>query len=282
MNKFKWGFAALVASISIGASANQIVLEGSDATALHHDAVYTSQLLTFMAGGSSLPVLIMGGRALSFSGPTPATLLLPGYSLAALPLGKTLADFSALYVESPGGCCTQDPTKISAADKALIGAAEGVPGAVGGLALTIENYGGGPGWGLMLPAAVNALPSSAFGGLTGYGTAGGPGCTDGEVFNATGLGFGFIQPPVLGCYEHQAYLTSAFTGLGAVFSGLGFVSLVDADLAYFTAGVNDGSALLALGGTLGRPKGVPEPGSMLLVGLGVAALAATRRRRNNS
>jgi hypothetical protein len=55
-----------------------------------------------------------------------------------------------------------------------------------------------------------------------------------------------LVPPA---YEHQAYRTSALTPLG-------FISLVDADPAFFGA---DGSALLALGGPLGTPVSVGAP-----------------------
>lgn len=241
--------------------ANEIGLEGSDATAFHHDSKYTEQLFTYLQNGSSLPVLILGGVSLSGLNPG-QSVLDPGYSLS----GFNLSNFSAVYIESVGGCCTQADMKISATDEAAIGAAEAK-----GLNLSIENYGGGPAWGAILPAAVDALPSSDFGGITDFGTAGGPTCTDKEVFNSLGLSKGFTQPPVLGCYEHQAYKFSDFKALG-------FVSLVDADPAFFGT---DGSAFLARGGPLGGGGGgaTPEPSSVLLLGVGLAALGASLRKR---
>ena len=162
------------------ASANQILLEGSDATTFHQDVVYTQQVVNFMktsSGSPSKPVLILGTGTINAA--VTGTVKVGSYSLA----GFNLADYSGLYITSPGGCCgaPDGSTSISAADKILIAAAEAL-----GMSLTLENYGGGPTWGVVLPAAVNAIAASAFGGITSYGTAGGSTCTDAEVVNSVG------------------------------------------------------------------------------------------------
>lgn len=262
------GFALTLTFSAV--QAKTLVLEGSDATALHHDSVYTSQLFAFMKETSTLPVLVFGTVNLNGSGAPADTVYTTNLA------GLSVSSYSALYIESPGGCCNQN-----LAGAAAFGAIIGSFYAAGG-SVSIQNYQGGD-WSFIDPI----LATPAAGSVKGYNTGGGgPSCTDGEIFNAQGLSKGFTQPGALGCWEHQAYSL-------AYFEALGFLSLVDSDPAYFGLtpdGKAKGSAFLALGGSLGTggctdPTGltcrsVPEPTPLALLGIGLLGLMVAKRRKN--
>jgi len=227
---------------------------------LHQDAQYTPQLFSYLQGSSALPVLVYGNVPLLHTGGVSATYVT---SLS----GVDLSNYSALYLESPGGCCIADNTVLNGYGAAVSSFISG------GGNLSIENYVGG-GYDGVIPGGASA----PFGTILGYGTsAGGSGCTDGEIVTAFGISHGFSQPPYDSCWEHQAYEMSYW-------GGLGYQSLMQSDpFGYtFEDGTNLGSAFLALGGTLGTPTGfggVPEPSTWAMMLLGFGAVGAGMRRR---
>jgi hypothetical protein len=268
--------SALLALAALSpASAKTLVLEGSDATTFHGAQAggdtYTEQLWAFMRQGSALPMIVFGTSPIPHAD--------PGTVFTNDLTGLSAASYSALYIQSPGGCCDQNLAGASAF-AAQIGAFYAAGGSV-----AIQDYQGGN-WSFIDP--VLATPPA--GAVMGYNTGGGgPTCTDNEVFNTEGLSKGFTQPPALGCWEHQAYSM-------AYFGALGFLSLVDSDPAYFgldASGKALGSAFLALGGSLGTPgctdptgatcngggTTVPEPGSLALLGSVLLGMLVTRRKR---
>ena len=241
------------------AAAGFIALEGSDATALHHDMAYTMQLFSYLKGASALPVLTVGSVDISAITGVP-TVLAPSLT------GLTLSDYSAIYVESPGGCCTANPNAIAG-----FGAAVSAFIAAGGN-FSIENYIGGSYDGVVPGGAGFPLGSIQGAGVNNGGIGGGPNCTDGETINANGLARGFTQPAVLGCWSHQGYQNSYWLPLG-------YISLMNSDTAYtYADGTHVGSSFLAFGGTLGAPTGIPEPLTLSLFGAGLAGAYAMRRK----
>ena len=234
-----------------------IALEGSDATAFHQDPSYTPELFHYLSNGSSIPVLVYDTTGtITVQHPGTANV---DYTTTLAGLTLTPTNYSAIYIESPGGCCSADNTVLNG-----YGTEVSAFIAAGGN-LSIENYIGGTYDGVV-PGG-NAPP----GAVQGVGTGLGSSCTDGETVNANGVAKGFTQPPVDGCWEHQGYENSYWESLG-------YISLIDSSPSgySFPDGTNAGSALLALGGSLGTA--VPEPATWTLFGISLLGLGLVRRR----
>ena len=244
---------------SSGAMAGTTVLEGSDATALHEDATYVTQLFTYLKSDSTFntkPVLVIcDGAAACISSPTPAgTVQMSAAAFSALSQTDLDTGYSAVYVSSPSECCAE--RILSAADQTKIKNFTDAGGSV-----AIQDYQGGNATLLGFDA-----PSTEIGGFGG--ALGGPSCFDSEIFLPSALSKGFTQPPALSCWGHQAYDMDYF-------GALGFVSLVDSGREFDGLGSGVFSSFLAKGGELGS---VPVPATFLLAGLGLLGVYASRRR----
>jgi len=253
---------ATVAAIALAtpalAAPGFVALEGSDATTFHHDAQYSTQLFSYLKGGSAKQVLIYNASGTfnidASTGQTNA------YTTTLT--GVTLSDYSALYIQTPGTCCNADNTVLNG-----FGSAVNTFISNGGN-LSIGNYTGGTYDGVVVGGAA---PFGSIGGVGGNG-ASGPGCTDNETVTAAGIAKGFTQPPVDGCWSHQGYEMSYW-------GSFGYSNLIAASTEYtYADGTHNGSSFLALGGTLGG--GVPEASTwvMLIAGFGLVGAAARRRR----
>lgn len=266
----KYLLLSLCLALFLGAgnltAAGLIILEGSDAQTFHGLQPYSDQFLTGFRSFSSaplLPVLAVGSSPVGAPGGILANIV---FSSSIPTLAVLLANYSALYMGSIGGCCDQNDVDILGheADVAAFVAA--------GRGLTVENYQGGSAYDSILGFVVDASK------VYGYGTVGGGlGCFDGNTWTAGGQAFGLGPAggavPSIGCFGHQAYDATYWAAHGfstqLVQSAPGAVPAGDTYVVITNGG----------GGLSEATGDIPEPGTAALLSSAAAAIAIYRKRR---
>ncbi len=263
------GLAGMMASAT-PAAAGTVILEGSDAIGFHCPngqataCQYRDQTWSAIGGSDARPIAVVGLN--DMGGPTGSTTHAV-VNFNDLSTAGTLSDYVAIYFMAGDGCCDSNPALLAGRN------ADVTSYLAGGGTVEIGNYDGQSGWDFLTGGSGNAAFVAGVGGALG-----GPGCTDGETVNATGITNGFTQPGPVGCWTHQAYSMPHFATLGFT------TSFFDSDPAFAAdnPGFGPFSSLLSNGKTVTGISASPEPGTwaLMLIGFGGLGVALRSRRRH--
>jgi hypothetical protein len=234
------------------ANASTIFILGTDAMGLHGDTSYINPIIDQMGDvGAGMEVLLYLTNVLSSVAYTAGNVTIDFKPYSFVTSSTILTSYSAIYVDSPGACCS-DPGPLM--DGGALGNISAFMGAGGNLG--IGDYQGDSYWDSLL----------GFDGSLGV-TVPGPTCVDPGISTPSGLAFGFDPSYSEGCFVHQEYDPAFWSGNG-----------------YFALQVAPSGNYVTMATGFDDPGNpVPEPASVGMLGFGlVAASVAVRRRRRTS
>lgn len=229
------------------ASAGSVFLIGSDAIGYHGDSNFVNPVINQLAASNpSKSVLFLNGVGRTSVNYTSGTATIDFESYGFLTTAN-LANYSGVYVDSPGNCCSDAGSMMNPADSAKLAAFVAAGGSLG-----VGDYQGDAFWDAAL----------GFTGAPGV-TVPGPTCIDPGVSTASGIAFGFAPSYSEGCFVHQEYDPAFWSSRG-----------------YFALQTTDGGNWVTMASGFVEPGTVPEPATLGLLSAGLLGLRYARRRKS--
>lgn len=234
------------ASQAASAATGSIFIIGSDVIGLHSDSNYINPVMNQLGSADTTKSILFlnnyGRSSLGYTGVE--TFVFKPFSFLTT---ATLSDYSAIYADSPGSCCSDSGGLANPADAAKVATFVNAGGSLG-----IGDYQGHTFWD-------SALGFAGAPGVTNTMT-----CVDPATSTAGGIAFGFAASYSEGCFVHQEYNPAFWTSHG-----------------YFALQTAPGGDFVTMASGFVNPdsSAVPEPASITLLGLGFAGILAMRRRK---